>query len=202
MDTKGQNPKPKRLRNDGLIEALRDLGGGTTRSLSDDFLAGVPKDIFNQTGLKPQARSDNPSANEMTYFEEREDFLRGRLRQTEIIRHEEKLVFTAKERETKAQVAALVEEAKKLAGAVQNLEKEVTVAAFQAPIEPGVYHLNFFQKLISFLRTLTQKIEDATHWAATFNTKSKKRSYYWGQVQKSGTKFMLSQERYMATQAG
>jgi hypothetical protein len=201
MDTKGQVQRQRRLKRDGLIESLRDLGGSTVKSLKDDFLTELPKDVFEQTGLRPQGKPDRFPPQETAYFEERE-FLRRGLRQAEIIRHEEKLVFTSKERETTTQVAVLVEEAKKLANALQSLENQVEVATFQAPVEPGVYHVSFFQKLISFLRTLTAKIEDATHWAATCNTKAKKRSFYWGQVQKSGTKFMLSQERYMATQAG
>lgn len=185
MNTRGQDPKQKRIRQDALIEALRGVGG----------------DVFTQTGLQPKTTPETSLPPESLYFEEREELLR-RARRQETVRHEEKLVFTAKERERKAQVASLVEEVKKLAGAVQNLSEQVQTTAFQAPVEPGIYHVNFFQKVISFLRSLTQKVEDGTHWLAQTNAKAKKRNFYWGQVQKSGTKFMLSQERYMATQVG
>lgn len=202
MDTKRQAPKVKRLRNDGLIEALRGLGTGTAKSVTNDLLTPLPDDLFRQTGLRPQRNFDKPAPAEMSYFEEKEEFWRKRLGRSDAVRHEEKLVFVAKERETKVQIGTLLEEVKKLATAVQKVEKEVEITAFQAPVEPGVYHVSFFQKIISFLRSLTQKIEDSAHWMAAFNSKAKKRSYYWGQVQKSGTKFMLSQERYMATQVG
>lgn len=201
MSAKGQNLKQKRGRDNNLVEVLRGFGGDTAKGLSEDFLAKIPKDIFEQFGLHPRAGSDNPQAREQTFFEEREEFQR-RLRQGEIRRREERVVFTAKEQETKTRVAILLEEVKKLANSVQSLEQKVEIAAVQAPVEPGVYHVNFFEKLVSFIRSLAQKVEDASLWVASSNTKARKRSFYWGQVQKSGTKFMLSQERYMSTQAG
>lgn len=202
MNTKGQGQKPKRLRSDALIEAFRDLGTDTAKGLGHDFLANIPKDVFAQTGLQPPTQPDRQLSSESAYFEEQEAFLRRRLGQTEVVRHEEKLVFTAKQRETQTKIVALVEEIKKLGLAVQKMEKQVEITAFQAPVNPGVYHENFFEKIISFMRSLSRKIEDGADWMAAFNSKGKKRSHYWGQVQKSGTKFMLSQERYMATQAG
>jgi hypothetical protein len=201
MSAKGQNLKQKRVRDNNLVEVLRGFGSDTTKGLSEDFLGKIPKDIFEQFGLHPRAGSDNSRPSEQTFFEEREE-LQRRLRQGEVRRREERVVFTAKEQETKTKVAILLEEVKKLASSIQTLEQKVEVAAVQAPVEPGIYHINFFEKLISFIRSLSQKVEDASLWVASSNTKARKRSFYWGQVQKSGSKFMLSQERYMATQAG
>lgn len=201
MDSKGQNPKTKKIRSDALIEALRGFGGDTAKSLNEDFLKQIPNDIFEQVGLRPKFDARTPAGNESMHPQGQEDWER-KLRQAEAVRRQEKTIYNAKQQETKTQVSVLVEEVKRLASSVQNLEKEVEITAIQTPVEPGVYHVSFFQKLISFLRSLSEKIEDSTLWLSAANTKSKKRSHYWGQVQKSGSKFMLSQERYMATQAG
>lgn len=201
MNTKGQNSKQKGLHNDTLVEALRDLGSGTAKSLGSDFFKRIPQDVYQQTGLAPQPKKDPFSGETSSFFEERKNF-QERVRQTEFVRKQEKLIFTSRERETRTQVAVLIEEAKKLSVAVERFDQEVAVTAFQAPVEPGIYHINFFQKLISFIKSLTQKIDHASVWISTSTSKNKRRSYYWNQVNKSGTKFMLSQERYMSTQAG
>lgn len=200
MNIKGQNSKRKGPRNDSLIEALRQMGSDVSDNFTNDFLGKIPQDIFTQSGLKPTNQFDFPSP-ENSYRQENENFLQ-RFRKVEKQRHQEKLVFTAKERETKAQVTTLIGEVKKLSEAVGNLDQSIKTVVMQEPVDPGVYHLGFFEKLIAFLRSLTQKVEDATAWATAASGKAKKRSYYWGQVKKSGAKFLLSQERYMSTQAG
>ena len=200
MPVKGQNLKQKGFRSDSLLEALRGFGGETTKTFEQDFFKKLPEDFLKQTGLRPQDQQ-KPYSEELRYREENEQW-QSKLRQSEVVRHQEKLVFSSRDQETKKQVTVLLQEVKKLSGAVQNLDKKIQVAAIQAPVEPGIYHVNFFEKLISFIRMLTRKVEDAAVWSSAHASKGKKRSHYWGKVKESGTKFMLSQERYMATQAG
>jgi len=116
------------------------------------------------------------------------------------LRRQEKILFTKNEREIRLQVEAIQEELKKLALSTKNLTKEVEIAAKQMPVEPGVYHLSFFEKLRQSLVFFRKKVEESATWLAAFNQRAKKRNFYWAQVKKSGTKFMLSQERYMSTQ--
>ena len=118
------------------------------------------------------------------------------------LQQEERTIYKQAEQETKLQIAAVLEELKKLSVSTKNLAKEVEIASKQVPVEPGVYHVNFFEKLRQTMIDLRKKIDDSASWLSTFNQRSHKKSYYWRQVKKSGTKFMLSQERYMATQAG
>jgi len=118
------------------------------------------------------------------------------------VRRQEQLVFSRDEQETKLQIKAILEELKKLADSTKNLTKEVEIAAKQIPVEPGVYHLSFFEKLRQTILIFKQRIEESANWLAAFNQKAKKRNFYWAQVRKSGTKFMLSSERYMSTSAG
>lgn len=203
MASKGQSPKQKAV-NDSLLEALREIGGGTAKSLTEDFFGQMPEDIFAQGGLRPKTTPNSSESHSRSNFEELEEIrrLRSQLRQSETIRQEEKVVFSYKEQETKVQVTALQQEIQKLAHSTQGLTQEIKVAAMQTTVETGTYHISFFGKLISFIKSLTQKIDDASLWVATFNSRSKKQPHYWAQTQKSGSKYLLSQERYMSTQAG
>lgn len=191
---------------DSFLEALRDLGGGVVDSVVHDVVGGTAEEAFDQiTGKKSGELKPNQSLriDELARAEEirekkawdfQQDFLD--------IRKQEKLIWTRKERETQMQIAAILEELKKLAQATENLAKEVEVAAAEAPVDPGVYHLSFFERLRETIILFKKKIEESATWLAAINQKCKKRNYYWAQVRKSGTKFLLSQERYMSTQAG
>ncbi len=201
MARKGQSPKQQKIRSDALMEVLRGFGGDAAKSLSDDLFKQIPKDLFNQTGLRPQSDANQSEHSEFP-FSENKEWLAQRLKQTETVRYQEKIVYSSQQQETKAKVETLVLEVKKLEQAVGNLTKEVGITTAQAPVNPGVYHINFFEKLISFVRSLTKQVEDSSLWLSAHNGKSQKRSHYWNQFSKSGSKFLLSQERYMATQAG
>jgi hypothetical protein len=193
MTPKGQKVNPKSLPKD-FIEALRDLGGG------------IASDIGDQTGLRPKKISQPSFPEEMFSLEgknqETAKIFERRLYRAEVLRKQEKLIFSSRDQETKTKVFALQQEVQKLALATNSLAKEAKVAAFSVPSQPGIYHETFFEKLISFIKSLTKKVENASVWLAAWNARSKKKPFYWAQVGKSGSKFMLSPDRYMSTQAG
>jgi len=203
---KPKNSQRKRLpSNDSFLEALRNLGAEVGDSVVNDIFKGIPQEALNQiTGkksgeLKPNQTLDlsklaTPEETVETPRQFTQDFLD--------IYHQERVVWRQEEEKTKLQIAAILEELKKLASATKNLTKEVDIAAKQVPVEPGVYHLSFFEKLRETLVLFRKRVEDAATWLSAFNQRAKRRNYYWAQVRKSGTKFMLSQERYMATQVG
>lgn len=158
-----------------FLEALRDLGKGVASDVSQSF------GIYNSAESIEQKSDTRPAT---TQF------------------HQERLLFLRQEEDTKKQIQAIQQEIHALAKSTSDLAKEVQVATFQAPANPGIYHKNFFEALRSFIKSLRQKIEQSRHWLATSNARASKRSHYWGQVSRSGTKFMLSQERYMVTSTG
>ena len=118
-------------------------------------------------------------------------------------RVQEKIIWTAEQQKTAFQIKAIQEELSKLVNEIGSLSREVKTAATQTIVEPGVYHLNFLEKLREIIKLLRRKVQESRTWLATWDTYcKKKRNHYWLQVKRSGTKFMLSSERYMATQAG
>jgi len=118
-------------------------------------------------------------------------------------RVEEKTIWTAQEQETALQIKTVQAELKRLVQEIKNLNKDIKVAATQTIVEPGIYHLGFFERLGKLLVLIRKKVQESQHWLTEWNSYCKrKKNFYWSQVQKSGTKFMLSSERYMSTQAG
>jgi len=81
---------------------------------------------------------------------------------------------------------------------ITDIEK-VTVESL--PNKPGVYHLRFFQWLISIVKSLRQKVNESRTWLVAMKSK-KSQQNYWKMYKKHGTSFGLSDERVIATQAG
>ncbi|HUW21775.1 MAG TPA: DUF5660 family protein [Candidatus Bathyarchaeia archaeon] len=197
--------KKKKIIKRNFLESLKDIGSGFGQSVKKDVLGGVTKNSFDQMfGRSPQSSfsgSESSSEKFASDFERKEKFKWSGQDFTNI-RTQERVIFKKAEEEVKLQIQAIRSELIKLVQGTQELAKEVKIAAMQAPLEPGVYHLTFLEKLREFIIFMRKNISESRHWLALCNQKSKKRNYYWGQVRKSGTQFMLSQERYMSTQTG
>lgn len=93
-------------------------------------------------------------------------------------------------------------ELKKLTATSSELKaqfKEVTVE--EMPVNPGTYHVNFFEWMLAVVRSARRNLESGRNWLAMFASK-KRQKKYWGMAKKHGTTFMLSGERTTATQTG
>lgn len=105
-------------------------------------------------------------------------------------------------REMRMKIQEVMIELKRLVDSSQILEIEFKdVATDQTPINPGKYHINFFEWLLAVIRTAREKVEDSGAWLATLGSKKKKRQY-WSMFKKHGTTFGLSNERVVSTQTG
>ncbi|MFH1840846.1 MAG: DUF5660 family protein [Candidatus Shapirobacteria bacterium] len=191
MTNKSHSGQAKRpvANNDSFLEALRGLGsGGIKKGLprSGEMTPGQDLDFDNFQEQQEKLE------NQRRFFHQ--DYLN--------LRRREEVIWTKQEQEVKLQVKAILSELKQIAASTKDLTKEITFAAAQTPVEAGVYHLNFFEKLRLALIELKKRVEESATWLAAFNQKSKKRNYYWNQFKKSGTKFTLSADRYMSTQVG
>lgn len=105
------------------------------------------------------------------------------------------------EMETKKQIDAIRAELKGLIASLKNLHTDVQNAVTQEVVDPGIYHLNFYDQLRTFIHVLRQQVEDSRSWLASFHSRKKKMGY-WNMFKKHGTTFGLSNERSIATSAG
>ncbi|HSW87559.1 MAG TPA: DUF5660 family protein [Candidatus Saccharimonadales bacterium] len=103
-------------------------------------------------------------------------------------------------RELQYRLNEIIGELQRLATASVVLEKEVIEATGQTIVNPGKYHLNFFEWLLIEIRQARTQVEDAGAWLATVSSKNGKKKNYWNMYKKHGTKFGLSGERSVSTQ--
>lgn len=205
-------PKPKKTtKAANFIESLKELSSSLKKQ-SKDATLGVGQTAYQQIFSRPAAPTA-PKTGELIPDKpfNFEDFLKSQERQAEFRAKQgferrftqETMVFHRKEEEAKLQIKAIQEELKKLAETTKDLSQEVKKAVFTTAVEPGAYHLSFFERIRQMIELARKQIAESKTWFETFNKRKKsKQAFYWFNVKKSGTKFMLSQERYMATQAG
>lgn len=189
--------KPAAFTNDSILEALRDLSSGVGKTVSRDVAGRVSSDVLSSLFGKMPNRQGEMQANEqISLGSERRSM--NPVRRPEVIRQP---MIRREEVNLKQQIDAVRQELKAIAQSLKSLQQEVQKAVDDVPVEPGIYHLNFMARLRSVLLILREQIEDSRSWLALF-TSRKKQKNYWGMVKKHGTKFGLSSERTMATQAG
>lgn len=204
--------KKKRYYNQkGFIENLKDLGEEVVRSAVEDVIKGTIEEAADQiTGLKAKKiaedgvlKADQP-LNFEKYITQKEETVREEERLAfEKFKTQERIVWSEEQQKISFQIKTVQEELKKLVKETDEISREIKTAAIQAIVEPGTYHLNFFERLKELIKLIRKKVQESKTWLIEWNGYcKKKRNFYWTQAQKSGTKYTLSSERYMSTQAG
>ncbi len=195
MNTTGNKKKQPLYTNESILESLRGLGGGVARTIKSDVAGKIGSDAL-QSIFGPLHR---PSETQHPHSEtgvERPSPLPWR--RPEAYRPP---VVHAEEVGIKQKIDAVRAELKALASSVKLLSADMGRVINEAPVDPGIYHLNFFERIKSVLTVLRQQVEDSRTWLALWTTR-KKQKHYWGLYKKHGTQFGLSSERTSATQAG
>lgn len=192
---------------ENFLEALRGLGKSTVSEAKSQARKAVVSDIpesfgFGPSGtLKPNESltvNDLQNAQDKGYREAESDYSRQLFQ----MREREHAHLKQQESAAKQQIISIQQEIRSLAKSLGDFAQEVQVATIQTPVNPGIYHKNFYTHLRSVISLLRQKVESSKNWLAATNSRAQKKGFYWSQVGKSGTKFMLSSERYMVTSTG
>lgn len=207
------NKKPRQVRHTNVLESLKDIGGSTTKSFKEDLIKEGSKDFMNQLfGTKPAswgksysgeiAQGENLEIDQVLSGErESNQKLEHQLAMERRLREEEKALLESKGNELKLQLHALMQELAALAKATPKLAREIEIATIQAPTNPGIYHVIFFQKLLEFIKSFREKVEDASIWLHTANKRAEKKNF-WNSYKKMGGKRLLSSEDYSQRSAG
>jgi hypothetical protein len=192
-----------------FMEALQNLGKEVIKDTTDQVAQVFNSDIPDSLGLKSSTGQLNPnesfSLSDILSAEKRgelnaEKAANARLAQ---VREEERIMAQRREEQAKGQIKTILEEIKLLSKSLGDLGKEAQIAALQAPTNPGIYHRNFFEQLKNFIRDMRRRVQHSREWLAVQSSRSQRRKgMYWANVKSSGTKYMLSGERYMVTTTG
>jgi len=193
-----------------VLESLKDLGGSATGQTTD-FLKSTSEDFLRELlGLSPHKvkRSGELSVGEPVQMNDvlsgREENLQKERKQIHFestLLSEEAESSRKKNSELTAELQAIMLEIKKVAESTQNLAEVTQASMISAPVEPGIYHLNFFENILEFLQSFRKRIDLATTWLQSANKRAEKKNY-WSQYKKKGTTFLLNPESYSQRSAG
>jgi hypothetical protein len=191
--------KPAIYKNDNILEALGGMGGSVVTTTTQEA-AKIGTDVLTSLfGALPSSGELKPNQSfEFSPAPKEEAAPQAAPR----VEHMQERDINALTVETARQIEAVRVELKALAASLKGLHQEIQTSIEQQPVNPGIYHKNFYERLRSFLMILRVQIEDSRTWLATFNGRNKKKLGYWGMYKKHGTTFGLSSERSLATSAG
>lgn len=191
-------------------EVSKDIGGNTVDTLKEDLLKQAPRDVIDQLfGPREQSHSGEIYAGETVEMKdlvsgrrEKDEQLSAQLRMERRLRQEQEVLVERKTGELRIQLKALMEEIQILAVETSDLSQETQLASMQAPIEPGVYHVVFFEKMLEFIKSFRKKIEQARTWLHSANARAAKKNKWGSNYKKHGAKYLLSSEHYLSRSAG
>ncbi len=202
------------------LEALREIGStvktplktvknDAIKSFNKDFLSKMPGDFMDQLfGPKPSNFSGEFTAGES--LEVKDIYKEKNTKQKKVekqlhlerkLRREDEMHMKQRSQELRVQLQAIMQEVIVVTENTTELAQELKIAAMQAPVEPGVYHIIFFTNLLDFLKSFRKKIESAHVWLHAANGRAAKKGWV-ANYKKSGAKYLLSGEHYLSRNAG
>ena len=181
-----QDSKKQNRVNRNFIETLEEDKQTTVSSTSQlkKMGSGVLEQFFGQSteGFQRKEAKKRAAKQEFKLFDKRE------------YNESENTASQIKElmNQIKQEVEAIKKADSALISQVQEAEK---IAVENISENQGVYNVRFLQLVVSFLRTLRQKIGESSTWFEALKTKRKKRGSLFSSLsKKKGTQYSLSQE--------
>jgi hypothetical protein len=193
-----------------VLETLKDIGGGFGNQ-TGDLLKNTSEDFFKELlGFsKPKVKKSGELAagesiqmSEVLSGKEKENkALRAQISLERQLTSDEKKVSAGTMNELRVELQAIMSEVQKVATSTENFAEVTQVAMMTAPVEPGIYHLIFFQNILEFLQSFRKKIDSCATWLQSTNKRAEKKNY-WSMYKKKGSSFLLSPDHYLQRSAG
>ncbi|MFI5240859.1 MAG: DUF5660 family protein, partial [Microgenomates group bacterium] len=156
MDPKKKNQHTVGKQN--VIESLKDLSSSSASGISDMFKS-TSEDFFSELIGISSPKKKVSGELQMGESLEMSEALKGKTEENKRLRaqislerqlvQEERRRSNEKSDELRVQLHALVSEVNKLAQTTGNLADETKIAMMEAPVNPGIYHIIFFEKLLT-----------------------------------------------------
>ena len=189
--------KQTNVTNNSILESFRDLSTGVGKSVAKDVVGKVASDAFNSLFGSTLGGDIKRSQPMVEAYPERQPFRtikRPEVYQPMVAVHREEAGMKEKLESVRRELATL-------AASIKKFNSQVERAIDDIPAHPGIYHLNFLERLRGVIMAIRENIEDSNSWLSLWTTRKQKRKY-WGMYKKHGTSFGLSSERNVSTQAG
>lgn len=170
----------------GAVDSVKSIGGGVMDSFfgsyDDDFdlwdeHAPAPSRAPEKAVEKPKAKKEQRAVFNFAEHHEKVEVQKQIRELLQVIREEIKVL--------EQQNNALLSDVKD----IQNAALE------ELPETPGVYHVRFFETLLSIVRSLREKVGESATWLEAMVSKKKKRgSLFAARSKNQGTQYSMSQE--------
>ena len=207
MNTQTKKPKQAPFDNDRLLEQLRDMSRGISKSLSSDVFSGVATDALSSLFGTPQNGEMSPGQ-EINFADKQVEMpekYRPQVKQTEQLRpaFSNELLSRARQEEMLVgqKIEEIRQELKALVAAIKSVDQKIVQAVNEQVIDPGVYHLNYLDRIKTILKLLRQNLSESASWLTVMRSRKKQRNY-WAQYKKKGTEWGLNADRVIASQVG
>ncbi len=162
-----QKKQKPTYQNDSILESLRGIGGGVGKTVAKDVVGKSAADAFSAIfGTPPKGEAPR---REMSPFGQKEQ--PAPMRRPEIARP----MPTEDQAMLRQEIEKIRSELKALAASMKSLNTEVQKAIDQVPVNPGIYHKNFFERLRSVLVILREQIKDSNSWASIYTSRKQKK---------------------------
>jgi len=197
--------------NNSFTESMRDMGGSVMKSLTNDVVKGTAQSIFDQllgsarTGQAPDMNQGNPT-DLSAFIAEREQQAAEQARSQERSFHvhkaqENQLLYSHADESLRKEIDGVRQELQMLVASMGKVEQQIEQAMLDNIVDGGLYHLNYFQKLKTWIRFMRKSLEDGGAWLQMSSSR-KSKGYFWTQEAKSGNKYSQSSERNVQMGAG
>jgi len=197
--TDSKKKAQQQITRQNVLESLKDLGTGVTKDFFEE-LVGMPQVQEKRSGELSAGESLQMSQ-ALNGKEEENKKLRAQISLERNLAADERRLSQEATYELKVQLQALMQEVAKVAVSTGNLAEAAQIATIQAPANPGIYHILFFEKVLSFLQSFRQKINEASVWLTSCNKRAQKKNY-WSMYKSKGSSFLLSPDHYLQRSAG
>lgn len=195
---------------DSFVEQIKGIGSSIGSSLKTDVVKGTADTIFDQllgaakSGKVPDQKA--PDFDFASWMEGREKQAseQGKMQERAFQTHkqsQEKVLFSFADEKVSKEINEIRSELAMLVKTMGKVEKQVENAMMENVVDAGVYHLNFFRNLKTWIRFMQKSMEDASAWLQ-MSSGRKTKGYFWNQFGKSGTKYSMSSERNVQMGAG
>ena len=208
-------PQPKSARvnhsANNFVEAVQGIGSSTINSLKNDVVKGTAQSIFDQllgsakTGQAPDMnQSATPDLENLIAEREQHAADEARSQERAFFAHkqrESQVVFSFADESLRKEIEGVRQELSMLVQTMGQVQKQVENAMMENIVDGGLYHLNYFQKLKTWIIFMRKSLEDASGWLQ-LSSGRKTKGYFWAQESKSGSKYSMSSERNVQMGAG
>lgn len=193
-----------------VLESLKDIGADVKNTAGQEFLKNTPQDFVDQLfGIGTSAKisgeitvGESIDVKEVMTSQDGSKSIERSMHFERNIYAQEKDMIDRRTNELRMQLNAIMQEVVVITEKTQDLAQEAQIASMQAPVEPGVYHLIFFENILSFLKSFSKKISEASLWLHSANSRASKKNMWGANYKKHGAKYLLSGEHYLQRSAG